>query len=162
MAIVIIGITLSQIYDLGLTLAQEGENTQLLVDKMYYLRKDSEYAFWEAAKSDKSTRLKAVGNWVNTTEMGQNTIAKAAWKGKTHSATLVFDSIIVPDGCNPRCSQDIADQIVDDNTVKSRQGCLKISSKDLGIQAVGASFYLENPRAASMFMATNQECVYPG
>ena len=165
MAVILIGITLSQIYDLGLALGQEGENTQLLVDRMYYLRKDSEYVFWRAAAGGEEERLDGILNWANATEMGQDAIQKASWIGGKHSAAQVFQGRLTPPGCfGTYCNKTITKGVTDNIKYDIRR-CIHLSggkTRSGGeTRALGTSFHLEHPKTASLFMVAEGDYTCP-
>lgn len=164
MAIIIIGILLTQVYNLGVTLGQEGENSMMLVDRLYYLRKDSEYVFWQTALSPEETRMDAIQNWANSTEMGrdslmgQDSIQVASWLGERHTAARVFQGAFLPAGCQgPSCGRKIPEANQFQALIGAPRGCIRIS-----IQSAGTSIYLESPRAASLFSVTGGDYGCPG
>ena len=159
--------TLFQIHSLGIILNQEAENSQILVDRLYYLRKDSENTFWraleEAEKTGGEMRLNAVKNWAEITETGSESIESTSiestsWMGAEYDPVWVFSGFLLPDDCyGTRCDTQITPEIEDIflESMMDFRRCIYLSGTD--IQAAGTSIYLENPPAATLFQATGDD-----
>ena len=90
---------MAQIYNLGVILSQEGENSQILLDRAYYIRKGSEHLFWQApeAENQEDYLLK----WAQATQKGTAPFQVISGLGEKQSAARVFEGNLANPLANP-------------------------------------------------------------
>ena len=87
LAIVLISLLLLNIYSIQEGLAQESENAQLLLDRIYFSRADAEESFGGAALEGPE----ALANWEKAIEL-QDSLEVEAFFGQEHSPEDLFYS----------------------------------------------------------------------
>ncbi len=136
MAVVVMGMLLTQAYFLGASLSEEGENTLILADRLYYIRKGAEGSYWAGRGNFTKNWEKSISGTAPalTLPFSGYATAEEAFSGKlTKKGQIHGFTTRTPSG----------------------RECLSPRGPS------GAAFIIENPRAATVFLAWPNQTFCP-